>query len=433
HGGQAPVGLEAELLLGHVVGREVGVDGEVELDLGGLAQLLPLELGDGLADHLDVQVVADGRNVSRLVLTEEVAGAADLEVAHGDLEARPELGVLADRLEALVGLFCQRPLGREEEVGVRPLPGAAHAAPQLMQLTEAHKVGAVDDERVDRRHVDARLDDRRADEDVVLALPEVEHDLLEHGLVHLPMGDGNARFGHELLEARRHALDVLHSVVHEEDLAFTQQLTPDRFAYGTLVVLADVGEDRHALGGWRVQQREVADPGEAHLEGARDWRGGQREYVDVDLELLDVLLVGDAEALFLVDNEQPKVLELDVATEKTVRADDNVNLAALQPLHHLARLRGREEPGQDLDAHRIAGEALGERLEVLLGEQSRGHQHGNLLAVLHGLEGGADGYLGLAKAHVAADEAVHRRRVLHVGLHVGDRRELIGRLLVREA
>ena len=101
-------------------------------------------------------------------------------------------------------------------------------------------------------------------------------------------------------------------------------------------------------------------------------------------------------------------------------------------LGHLAGLAGGEEPGQHLDPHRVAGEAVAEGLVVLLGEQRGGHEHGHLLAVLHGLERGPDGDLGLAEADVAAHEAVHRVVGLHVGLHVVDGRELVGRLLVGE-
>ena len=118
-------------------------------------------------------------------------------------------------------------VGREEQVGVGPLPGPADPAPQLVELAEAEQVGPVDDERVHRRHVDARLDDRRADEHVVLALPEVEHDLLERALVHLAVGDGDARLGHEVAHVARGVLDVLHPVVHVEHLALAQQLAAD--------------------------------------------------------------------------------------------------------------------------------------------------------------------------------------------------------------
>jgi hypothetical protein len=39
-----------------------------------------------LRHHLDVEVEADGGDVPRLLAAEQVAGAADLEVAHCDLE-----------------------------------------------------------------------------------------------------------------------------------------------------------------------------------------------------------------------------------------------------------------------------------------------------------------------------------------------------------
>ena len=90
------------------------------------------------------------------------------------------------------------------------------------------------------------------------------------------------------------------------------------------------------------------------------------------------------------------------------------------------------EAREHLDLEREAGEPLAEGVEVLLREHGRRHEHGDLLAVHHGLERGAQGDLGLAVADVAADQAVHRARVLHVALDVVNGAELVGRLDVRE-
>ncbi len=90
------------------------------------------------------------------------------------------------------------------------------------------------------------------------------------------------------------------------------------------------------------------------------------------------------------------------------------------------------EARERLDRHGEARVPLGERLEVLLHEQRRGHEHRDLLAVLDGLERRADRDLRLAVADVAAHEPVHGDRLLHVGLDLVDRRELVGRLDVRE-
>ena len=54
-----------------------------------------------------------------------------------------------------------------------------------------------------------------------------------------------------------------------------------------------------------------------------------------------------------------------------------------------------------------------------------GRQDGDLLAILHRLEGGAHGDFGLAVADVAAEQAVHGLRRLHVALDVGDGGDLV--------
>ena len=102
------------------------------------------------------------------------------------------------------------------------------------------------------------------------------------------------------------------------------------------------------------------------------------------------------------------------------------------PGHDRRLLRRGPEPGEHLHLHREVGEALAEGLVVLLGEHRGGHQHGDLLAVHDRLEGGAQRHLGLAVAHVAADQAVHGLGPLHVPLHVADGLQLVGRLVVGE-
>ena len=56
-----------------------------------------------------------------------------------------------------------------------------------------------------------------------------------------------------------------------------------------------------------------------------------------------------------------------------------------------------------------------------------------LLAVHHALEGGAQGHLRLAEAHIAAQQPVHGRRPLHVVLDLLDAAQLVVGLVVVEA
>ena len=139
-------------------------------------------------------------------------------------------------------------------------------------------------------------------------IPEFLHDAFEPVLVELTVRDRDARFRHEPAHVVGDVRDVVHAVVHEEHLTFPQQLAPNRLRDRALVELADVGEDRLAILGRGVHQREIADTGERHLQRARDRSCGERQHVDVGAPFLDALLVLHAETLFLVDHEQTRRL-----------------------------------------------------------------------------------------------------------------------------
>ena len=199
-----------------------------------------------------------------------------------------------------------------------------------------------------------------------------------------------------------------------------------------LVVLADVGLDGPAALRRRLDHADVAQAGERHLQRARDRRRAHRDDVDLELHLAQQLLLLDAEALLLVDDQQPEVLRAHVAREQPVGADQDVDLALGEALDGLALLGGGAEARDVLDRERVVAQALGERAEVLLGEDRRRHQHQHLLAGVGRLERGAQRDLGLAVADVAADQPVHRALGLHVLLDRLDRLALVGRLAVRE-
>ncbi|EPJ40697.1 putative Transcription-repair-coupling factor [Streptomyces afghaniensis 772] len=246
------------------------------------------------------------------------------------------------------------------------------------------------------------------------------------------MGGGDARLGDDLTQPGGGPVDRLDAVVDVEDLALAQQLAADGGADLLLLVGADEGQHRVPLLRRCRDRGHLADAGHRHLQRPGDRGGGHGQHVDVGAELLQLLLVLDAEALFLVDDDQAQVLELGLRREQAVGADDDVHRALAQAFQDRLGLGVGLEAGQRLDAHRELRVPLAERPEVLLHQQGRGHQDGDLLAVLDGLEGGPDGDLGLAVADVAADQTVHRDRLLHVLLDLGDGGELVGRLRVGE-
>ena len=122
----------------------------------------------------------------------------------------------------------------------------------------------------------------------------------------------------------------------------------------------------------------------------------------------------DAEALLLVDHEQPEVLERDVLGEQAVRADHDVHLPSASPATASYCSFWREEPGQRRDPDR-------DRSHSARGTSGRaGSRAGSSARAWRPacrpdrLERGPDRELGLAEPDVAADQPVHRDPRLHV-------------------
>jgi len=91
-----------------------------------------------------------------------------------------------------------------------------------------------------------------------------------------------------------------------------------------------------------------------------------------------------------------------------VCADDDVRRAGLDAGQDGLLVASRCEPAQLVDPQGVGPEPLLERAAVLLAEDGRRHEDRDLLAIQNALERRPNSHLGLAEAHVAADQAVHR-------------------------
>jgi hypothetical protein len=384
--------------------RHVQVDLGVEVEV-----LLQLRRPAGLQgahralEHPGIEREADLLHLARLLFAQDLAGAADLEVVHREIEARAEVLHHRDRFEALGGVAAQRFLGRREEIGVGLVVRAADAAAQLVQLRQAELVGAVDDDGVGGRDVDPGLDDGRAEQHVVALRCELPHHALQVALAHLAVRHRDARFGQEPHQPFAHALDRVDLVMEEVDLPAALQLAHHCLADQAFGPGVDEGLDGEPLLGRGGDHREVADSLQGHRQRARDRRRGQGEHVDLGAQALQRFLLPHAEAVLFVDDHQPELLEGNVLRQELVGADDDVDFTGFCFSNDLRGLFPAPEPGKLGDFHRPVGEAILECLKVLLGEEGGRAEHRYLLAVGDSDERRAQRHFGLAEADVAAD------------------------------
>ena len=152
------------------------------------------------SSSVDVGLEPDRGDRARLAGAEQLAAAADLEVLRRDVEAGAELGEALQGLEPAAGVVGELGRRRHQQVAVGALLRPADAAAQLVELGQAEGVGAGDEHRVGPRDVEAALDDRGRDQDVALAVDEVDHDPLEPGLGQLAVGDRDPGLGDEVGE-----------------------------------------------------------------------------------------------------------------------------------------------------------------------------------------------------------------------------------------
>ena len=195
----------------------------------------------------------------------------------------------------------------------------------------------------------------------------------------------------------------------------------------------DIGAHRQPVDRRRGDERQFADPDSASCRVRGIGVAVSVSTCTFALQLLQPLLVLDAEMLLLVDDQEPEVAEFHVLGEQRMRADDDVDAAVGQPRPDPLHVLARHEPRRLLDLDRETLEARLERREMLAGEQRGRHDDRHLLAAHRREEGRPQRHFRLAEPDVAADEPVHgppAAEIRHRGLNGG---ELVVRLLVGEA
>src|SRR5690606_20941313 len=140
--------------------------------------------------------------------SEQLSRAANLEIVGRERETGAESLQRLDRLEPLGGVGGQAAQRRGDEISVGLMVRSADTPAQLMKLRKTEPIGAIDDDGIGRRYVDAALDDRRAHEHVEASMVEVERYVFERAFRHLPVSHAYRCLRQQLLQIGRDGVDV---------------------------------------------------------------------------------------------------------------------------------------------------------------------------------------------------------------------------------
>ncbi len=230
--------------------------------------------------------------------------------------------------------------------------------------------------------------------------------------------------------ARLQRLGLLNERAHDERLPAGVELLADEVV-GTRplgVGGGDVRRDRLAAARQLAQRRDVEVAVAQQRHRARDRRGGHVQDVRHEPALslgIERGALAHAEAVLLVDDDDGQAVELDIGLDERVRADDERQLAGRQLAERVGAARGARRPRQQRRAHRLAGHERLQRGEVLLGERLGGGHEDGLHVVLDGAQDGVQRHDGLARAHLAHEQALHRPRRGELLVERRDRPQLV--------
>ena len=253
---------------------------------------------------------------------------------------------------------------RVEQVGVGALARAADAAADLVELREAELVGALDDQRVGLRDVDARLDDRRRHQ--ARRRRRAGRRASSPPARSRPSGRGrrrSARPGHSARSRSAVSSIVSTRLCRKNAWPLALVLALDRLAHQLLVVLADVGADRAPALGRRLDHRDVAQPGEATsaaCAGSASPSSASTSTLSLSWRSSSFCLTPKRCSSSTI--EQAEVLGADVAREQPVGADQDVDLA---------RRRSRRAPALTSAGGRKRRDHLDREREVARGARGR--------------------------------------------------------------
>ena len=204
-------------------------------------------------------------------------------------------------------------------------------------------IGVIDDDGIRVGNIQTTFNDGCGHQHIIFPFHETHHGVFQLGGFHLSVTNTNVHIRAKTTDHSSNLLNVLHAIVHEENLTSSLYFIHHRITNQFLIERVQFRDHRIAVGRWRIDHRKVARTHQTELKRSRNWRCGERERIHIHLHLFEFVLYGNSKLLLLIDDQQTKVLELHILTYNSVRSDENIRLAFRHILECFGLLLARFE------------------------------------------------------------------------------------------
>ena len=363
--------------------------------------------------------------MARLLGTQQVAGTPDFQIPHGNFEAGAEFRKIPNGRQPFFRNFRQVFVRTVGEIGIGVPGGASYPPPELMQLGQAEPVGIFNNQGIGVWNVQAGFNDGGAYQNLDFALGHGLHDLAQSFLAHLTVSYSHPQAGDPTLEGTGAFVNGFRPIVQIVNLAAPFHLPADGVIQHSGIVLHHKGLHRIPVGRGLLNGGHIPDAGQRHVQCPGN--GGCREgqHIHALGHFLQPFLMADTEALLLVNNQKPQILELNAFLQQLVGTDDQINGTGPELLQGLLLQLRSSEPAEHVDVYGETPEPGHGGLIMLLGQHGSGHQDGHLLAVHHCLHHSSKGHLRFSEANVPAQQPIHGGGGFHIPLDVGNAAQLV--------
>ncbi len=263
--------------------------------------------------------------MTMLFRTQYISCTSYLQITHGYLKARPQIGKFANCRQTLLCHFLQYFIPAIHQKGVGCSIWAPHPPSKLVKLGKSKLIRIMDNHGIHIRNIKSCFYNSRRHKHINLSVYKSIHNFFKLPFWHPAMCIWHGRLRGKLCHIICNFINIAYTVIYIIYLSASCKLPRYCLTDHLIIVLADVGLNWQSVYRRLLQDAHISYPYQTHMKCPWYRRCGQCQHIHILLELLNLLLVGDTKALLFIHNQESQILKLHILWEQPMCADHNIH------------------------------------------------------------------------------------------------------------